>query len=284
MKELFTITLSMLLSLVSQAENFQGKVHIDTVPQTGFYKIILLPEIISVAKPDYSDIRIYSEKQEEIPYILIEDRDSLYTAIPRPVIKQTDSSSVRKSFIILRFDMPYEISKLELSVKGPDFYLRNCSVRKPVKSNNRSKFDCIDWFQLSSGKMAVWELEKTKTKELAIIIENSDNPPLRIRSVKAFQNTKYLLAKLKSGERYQLSFGNEALKAPDYDLKYFADSISKNAKFIGTSTAKTLTVSKNNSFPLFFNKTFLWVVMSIIMALLTWLSIHLIKDMHTKNK
>ena len=114
----------MLICTLCRAENFQEKVKIDSVPKTGFYKIILSPEIISVTKTGYSDIRIYDAKQNEAPYILIENQDSLYTSIPKPAIEQTDSADIKKSFITLTFDRPYEISKMELMFRGPELYLR----------------------------------------------------------------------------------------------------------------------------------------------------------------
>lgn len=283
MKRLVSILLAIFQFINSEADNFKGKAFIDTVPETGFYKIILPPEIISAVKADYADIRIFNTLQQEIPYVLKEN-DSLYTPVPSPVLKQIDSMQIKKSFVTLSFDKPYEISRLELKISGPDLFLRNFALGSYFKKNNKKELDTYNWFQISSNKPAQWEFAKIKNQELIIIIENSDNPPLKIDSVKAFQQTKNLIVRLKSGETYHLLYGNIRLNFPDYDLKYFTDSVSTNLKSINITKILSLENDEKQSSPLFLSKTFLWIVIGLIITLLSWSSIRLVNEAKKKNK
>jgi hypothetical protein len=114
-------------------------------------------------------------------------------------------------------------------------------------------------------------------------IENSDNQPLILKSIKAFQLNKYLIARLDSGMQYAVKSGNSALRSPDYDLKYFSDSISVLA---GTITPNMMVieqledaVSKN-----FITKTVLWTVIVLVIGLLAFLSIRMMSEMRKRER
>ena len=54
----------------SSAQNFNYTIPVKAGFENRFYKIELRPEILSKAKSDLSDIRIFDEKNREIPYLL----------------------------------------------------------------------------------------------------------------------------------------------------------------------------------------------------------------------
>lgn len=386
----------------TRADNFAFKSKIDSVSQTGYYKILVSPDIISVSKSDYSDIRIFDSGNNEIPYILSQEESAtgrtgfrayniiensylpkqaitrivvgnsarnsisrlvlivrntavekeitlkgsddqrnwyiiarsfpevtwsatdettqtmtldfpksnyrffeitmndkkkdplqvmkigfydseiakgVYSQIPYPVIKQSDSTNTKESYLSVRFNRPYEISKLVLHFDGPEFYFRNCLVGHYVTVNNKSVFEEIGHFIISSGNQPVWEFNKVKTDGLIIIVQNSDNAPLQLRSAKAFQLNKYLIAKLKAGETYYLFAGRKNLMAPDYDLKYFADSIPTSIATVKTRGLTKIDQQAQTKKTPFFNQTLLWMVLVVVILLLAWLSVKLTKEM-----
>lgn len=402
MKTFISLLLCTLLINCIWAGDFKFKSKIDSVSKPGFCKIVLSPEIISELNTDYSDIRIYDSKHNEVPYIFSSEQQTterkgfreyellennylpsqkitrvivrnpkkkvlsgftifvrnnevekeitlkgsddkkhwyiirknfplqsaefysetskrmvfdfpssnyeffelnfndkqkdpiqiikigyydsevekgLYSAIPVPSIHQKDSAAVKKSFVRLSFDRSYEISKLELGVNGPELFMRQCYLGQYYISNKKRILEEIHHFTMSSGFPTMVELEKIKTQELFVIIDNSDNSPLKIISAKAYQLNKYLIANLKPHEEYYLFFGNNSLQAPVYDLAYFSDSIAKNIRVIKTTQPVKLKMAIAKKTVVFFNKSIMWVVIGVVILLLGWFTIRMVKDL-----
>ncbi len=397
----FAIILTFLLASFTLAgKDFKGTAKTDSVKNTGYYKIQLSHDIISVAQDDYADIRLMNSKGEEIPYIFREEKPAtsttgfkeykiteneylpgqklsrvvfinpekkvlsglvliirnsgiekeitlkgsdnnkdwfiiwkgypekagiynetsgvftvnipgsdyqyfeistndkkkdpvqitkvgyydssivqgLYTEIPVKKISQKDSSN-KKSYITVTFERPYEFSKMELTVSGPDLYQRSAFIGNFNESNNRVFFDTYQSYDLSSARPAVWETGKLKLDELVIVIENLDNKPLKIEEIKFFQLNKYLIAKLNKDETYFVKAGDESLHHPEYDLKYFSDSIPDSIAVLHTTGFSIQDEAKSPVSNIFFTKTVLWVVISVVILLLGFFSIRLIKEM-----
>jgi hypothetical protein len=406
MKTIIALIFCSLLVTYIWADDFKYKSKVDTVSKPGFYKIVLSPEIISESNPEYSDIRIFDSKHNEVPYILSSEQKAtertgfkeyellennylpkqkitrvvvhnpskktlsaltlivrnsdvekeitlkgsddkshwyiiksdfpvhsddfyegtsqkmvfnfpgsnyeffeltmndkkkdpiqiikvgyydsevakgLYTAIPDPAISQTDSIKVKKSYIRLTFDRPYEISKLEVSFTGPELFMRQCYLGLYASSHKKQVFEEFVSFTASSKFPSLCEFEKIKNKELTVIIENLDNPPLKVIKAKAYQLNKYLIVSLKPHEEYYIYFGNSKLQAPIYDLAYFSDSIAKSISDIRTSPIIDL-YSAGKKQNVFFNKTTVWIAIGVIILLLGWFTIRLAQDVNKEKR
>jgi hypothetical protein len=84
-------------------------------------------------------------------------------------------------------------------------------IVRPLTSLGRSS--CA-----SSENFHEYELERTKT---------SDNQPLEVVSLRAFQLKRYVIAWLSATNEYMLKIGSESLPAPSYDLRFFW-TVSRN--------------------------------------------------------
>lgn len=404
MKRIALIACLLLIYGNISADDFISKAKVDSVSKSGFYKVLLSPEIIAVSTSNYSDIRIFDAGHKEVPYLLYEEKPAtersgfreytilensylpklaitrvvvhnstkgtisnlfikvrnsdiekeitlkgsddqknwyiikrnfpvnalqyngetykmmelefpssnyeffeitlndkkkdplqimsigyydvavskgLFTEIPVMSVKQADSA--RKSYVILTFDRSYELSKLQLQVTGPAYYLRECAVGEYYSTHHRTGFRELGHFTLSSKSNAEWEFYKIKTNKLVIVIDNADNTPLQISSSKAFQLNKYLVAYLTKGEAYELYVGNNHLSAPEYDLKYFSDSIGANISVIKTSRLTQIAsvpIQKKNTV---FYKGLLWLSIAVVIALLAWFTTKIAREM-VQNK
>ena len=76
-KKLLTITLFLCLtSFVSSAqEKFKWEASIKKVYSTQFYKIFLSPMVTSELTSNFSDVRLYTKNNTEIPYFIMKNRD-----------------------------------------------------------------------------------------------------------------------------------------------------------------------------------------------------------------
>jgi hypothetical protein len=236
----------------------------------------------------YFEISMVNKKRDPLQILKagtydMESAKAYFTPIPSPIITQKDTA--KTSRIRLIFDRKYEISKLVWNINGPELYLRNCSLGNYNKSGKTVWFDTYRTFQISSKTTPIWELNRYRADTLDIVIENEDNTPLKITGVEAYQMNIYLIASLKTGENYQLYFGNKELTAPQYDLKYFADLISDNipsvspGKMVNIST-EPVSLEKTS---LIFNSKFLWIILTLVIGSLGLLSIKMIREMKNKG-
>ena len=97
------IIFCLLLSIGVQAQQFRHSCTLDTVKETGFYSIVIFPELSAYIKTDLSDIRIADEKKQWVPHIINypaqnKTNDSAYGILP--VIKKENNNS--KTVLIVR--------------------------------------------------------------------------------------------------------------------------------------------------------------------------------------
>jgi hypothetical protein len=72
MKKFFFVGL-IFLSEATYAQRFVAEAALPPVTQNGFYRLAISPEMIGYTKSDFSNLRIYDDKNKEVPYLLSEE-------------------------------------------------------------------------------------------------------------------------------------------------------------------------------------------------------------------
>jgi hypothetical protein len=402
MKKLLFLIFYLLIGCVLTASEFKYHSILDSIPNNGYYRILLIPEVISGLKGDYSDIRLYDSVNNEIPFLLtkessirsntyfneykilsnqnltkpavnqvivqnplassitelyivvrnsdiekeitvkgsdnlknwfiisqqnpstiglfqdeaceikvlnfpksnykyfmlqmsikteeplqilkagrydIRQEKGLFSEVPVMSVIQSDSSKYKKSFITVRFKSSFEISKIEFKVKGPAIYQRNFVLNNRVSSYKGMADEYVGQFIMSAKAPLVYEVNTLRTSELRIIINNDDNIPLKITNVKCYQLNVYLIAQLKGNMKYRLRFGNPNLEQPNYDLKYYTDSIPKNLAVLRPGIPEQIKAEQQKSIVhSFFNSRIIWIVLILIIGLLGYMTLKLTKE------
>ena len=215
---------------------------VDSVARTGFYRIILPPQLVAKCRPDLSDLRIYKPDGTTVPYVLrtgIHDKmNAGYLPLPDPTISQKDSGN-KHSYYRLQYNDAYRIERLSLIVSNPILYKRTVRIMAEEDSTGNKPVTCVS----IDPKDTVFLLPAVKAKVLLIDIANGDNAPLVIRKVVSAQSGIYLLAYLLAGEgnRYELGAGDSLVGPPDYDLHYFTDSLQQHPFDIGLQPVRLRT-------------------------------------------
>ncbi len=204
-----------------------------------------------------------------------------------PVTKIATDSKQKRTRITVTFDRPQTIDHLDFSIKKPNLYQRNVRIlvnrtiqkrHKKVENGIVSLFD----FELNSTTKNSFELPAIVEKEFVIEIDNEDSPPLEIDHLTLSQLPAYLVADLKTTEKYALKTGNETLTSPNYDIAYFQNNISKN---LPEATIETLTISESdrktdsNKFSFWQQSWFMWLCIGLAAAGILYFSSSLLKDM-----
>jgi hypothetical protein len=404
MRRVLLILFASLFCMIVHADNVPVTSKLTKVNRTGYYKILLGPEVIAYSKPDYADIRLLDDKGEEIPFIFKEESpatsitgfkeypilenqyqgtkkssrvvihntgkdvisylvlvirntdiskiitlrgsddnknwyiiqkalpskmkefdktsgafmlqfpqsnyeylelttidkkndpiqfikvgyfdakvsNGLYSPIAVSKLEQKDSSD-KRSYISIRFDKNYEVSKFELVISGPEYYKRRMIAGNFNSYNHNKSFQSFSEYEISSVDRLSWNVDKIKVNELILIIENEDNKPLKVVGAKVYQLNKYLIAKLEEGKSYYVKTGDEKLTTPNYDLVYFSDSIPDSLTVVKTKDISLMTKEESTSSETKLTGKILWGVIILVIALLGFFSVRMIKEMGKKE-
>jgi hypothetical protein len=200
-----------------------------------------------------------------------------YIAIAPVNVIRADSN--KTTFIDVKLNDKYQVNRLHLNISAPRYYKRGVAVYQFVNNGK----ELLSEAELSSDKTPDL-LIAAKTNHLLIEISNGDNQPLSIGEIKAFQSDEYLISYLEAKQSYQFLVGDSLAQAPEYDLKFFADSISGN-----TPVIKHEAVIKNTDYavtakPAGKDYTILiWVAIIVSLGLLLFLTLKMTKEVKKKE-
>lgn len=126
-----------------------------------------------------------------------------------------------------------------------------------------------------------------KVKDLVVVIENGDDRPLITENVKGLQTKHYLVADLEKNGHYTVSFGNNKLDAPVYDLKYFANQIPDSMDILSVSEPVKLSPGRERDKAVEkqtgSSRLMIWLAIGLVGAMLLFLAGRLLKDMKDKS-
>jgi len=217
--------------------------------------------------------------------------EGVYTAVPVKAILTADSVKQKKTYIFLQFDTLRLVDKLELAMTGAPYFLRHVQVYQRAvrhsKKGNVPYYEPVTSFQIRSGQTAVTDLPMLKTDGLMLVIDNQDNPPLKVASSKVYQLNRYIAAWLEKDELYTIKFGADAMLAPSYDLGFFKDSISYQPAILQVGASRTLQqqASIKKESPTFFkDKLIIWAAIIIVIGVLGFMSVRLIRETNAQKK
>jgi hypothetical protein len=194
--------------------------------------------------------------------------------VPSPQITKKDSGNI--SYVTLVFAGNYQINSLHFNISAPKFYKRDVAV---FEVNGQSR-EFMGSAELNSNKPLNIALS-VKTSKLELQITNNDDLPLQIDSVTAYQADEYIVSYLEKGHSYQLLTGNSLAATPEYDLRFFADSI-KNIQPIGIGppvviSQATASASKSNY------SVFIWIAIVVALVLLSLLTAKMVQEVSKKS-
>ena len=99
-----------------------------------------------------------------------------------------------------------------------------------------------------------------------------------IRNVKVKGNVYEMIARFNVPADYYLVYGNKRSYKPNYDIVNFKANIPKDLKELSLGDEKEIGKAEIPLIgPLFQNKVWLWIIMTVIILVLGWFSIRMLK-------
>jgi hypothetical protein len=205
--------------------------------KAGLNSLLLDAEVLAHSR--IADLRIAGADGRQIPYILEKAEEPLILDLP--MLEKIDapgsdafaknSETGTRSYYRLRFPFSNLPSSQLVLTTSLTIFQRHLSIRiekNPFNNRQPSWTESIaesEWACALKDKPApalILEIPSLKTAELMIVVDEGDNSPIPITSVK-LQLPSYRLRFLREGQAdLVLYYGNSSLDAPRYDLALLA--------------------------------------------------------------
>ena len=128
----------LLLTRTGQGQPFRYRADVEVVAQRGFCQITLPPPVLGHLNEQLSDIRLYDDRQREVPYLLRREKPVQYSTLFREyeVVSKVITPKVGTS-LVLRNAAKSRINNISLVIK-------NANVRKKARLSGSN--DAKTWF------------------------------------------------------------------------------------------------------------------------------------------
>ncbi|WP_157972992.1 hypothetical protein [Aureibaculum luteum] len=178
------------------------------------------------------------------------------------------------------------INQILFNITAPDFYNRKATlyktVTKEVKGKEESYRKNLAQFYLNSNSANSFNISEIFENDFFIEIENNDNAPIEVSEILFFQDPIYIIASLKTNEKFTIKAGDKALKTPQYDLSYFKSNISSNLPKVTITNIihKSTPQSNTDAVDVFWKKSwFMWLCISLAGIVILYFTSSLLKDL-----
>jgi hypothetical protein len=160
----FKLLLLVLAPVLLHAQNYHRQCHVQQVSAPGFYRILLTPEITGQMKSDLSDIRLFDEKDTEIPYLLY--KDTAHRGVDRFVSYEIVEKEYKQgccSHIVVKNTLANSIEEIMIEVNSADSR-RNMTLSGSYDNKQwfalKDRFDAVDFDSYEKGSKKTTSLLK----------------------------------------------------------------------------------------------------------------------------
>lgn len=201
----------------------------------------------------------------------------------------TEDRSEKETLIHVTFDRPQIINQIVFEILKPTYYSRKAIIYKKVKQQKNRKSVIYDeeiiTFELNSNTKNSFTIPEIFEEEFFIKIENKDNQPLAISTIKYNQKPISIITDLSANEKYTIKAGDRNLTEPQYDLSDFKNNIQNNlhqtAIYDVKPIAEIKTKSKEKS--IWQKPWFMWTCILLGAVTILYFSVSLINDLKRKE-
>jgi hypothetical protein len=193
----------------------------------------------------------------------------------------TREEKSKESILTTQKNQSELISKVVICAEDGQMFYRNLRVEYLTDSAKTENgwhyyYQPIQTSIFNSFHADTLEFEPQLLNQLRIVIENNDNPPVKIKSINTFSPEVQLISYLKPGT-YKLVYGNPKVYAPNYDLAHFEKGDIRLNESLLQSEEKLEVKSEQKSLSWFENKIWLWSILLIIVGVLGYFTVQMMR-------
>lgn len=234
-----------------------------------FYRLF----INSKEKPDLKSASIVQQNRV----------DGVFRDCPIKNMVTKENKQTKQTEIDIELQIPVPVSYFKIAVTDSFDYYRPVTIKYLSDSLKTEKGWKYNFHTLASGTLNSLEVNDFKisaktVRKLKILIHNQDNQPLNIDTILIKQYIHELDARFTETATYFLTYGNERVNKVHYDIDRFKNKVPQ--KLIALELGNEQTIAKMDTpdtEPLFKNKIWLWLIMTVIMIVLGWFSVEMVR-------
>jgi len=172
----------------------------------------------------------------------------------------------------------YCINKVEFGIKNKPDYLRHAKLIDSVSYDTER-------ISLSSVKDNIFFINDFSfSSNTSVVIENKNNPPLAIDSIKIYGLRRYVCVYLEAGKRYNLLSDSSNPISSGYDIEHFKDKISTDLPILQLTNQEFIPekVAPQRTLSLIEQPVFLWSVIIVVGIFLIFVCFRMIRELRKK--
>ena len=217
MKKISKLILFLFVFTIVQLFSYQYFKTIKITGKSVYKQFFLTEDIYENSKNNLGDIRIIDKNGKEVPYAIEtlknQNKNNVKVNLGYKVEKNGKSTilKIKSKFLPLKsivLDVGDEFQREYLVGDGNNFYSEGIISKVGKKKNLTINLENV-----------------SKLKEIIIEIKNKDNFPLKIKKVTGNYVPDRVVFKVTERENYKITFGNENLENPEYDIVEFVGLI-----------------------------------------------------------
>ena len=258
MKKINKIILFLFLITIVQLFSSQYFKAIKITGKSAYKQFFLTEDIYENSKNNLGDIRIIDNAGKEVPYAIEtlknQNKNNVKVNLGYEVEQNGKSTilKIKSKFLPLKsivMDVDDEFQREYSMGDGNNFYSEGIISKVGKKKNLTINLENVP-----------------KLKEIIIEIKNKDNFPLKIKKVTGNYVPDRVVFKVTERENYKITFGNENLEKPEYDIVEFVDSIKERDEVLVGKLEKSEgnNISKSKDYTVYYNVFIGFVVIVLI--------------------
>ena len=244
-----------------------------------------------VVNYNFFRVTIYNGRNDPLNILNViyeapDDHAMAETYIPNPSLKFIQNDSAGYSLVRIENPDSFHVNRWNLSVSSPKFFERRARLYSGSSGDRIQDLlrsaPLREYILTSEGSTDGYETPWIKNIVFYLLIENRDNPPLKITVINTEQIRKELVTYLEKGKRYHLLFDDPKAIPPDYDLQIFKHEIPGSLvslNIAGKVAIHSLIGTNNKSG----RRTWIWPVMIAVLITMGFFTWSLIRDMKKQN-
>lgn len=291
------------IKLQFKQENFDWKVKLDgSQDQKEWFTVVENYRILSIknnttnfqftkltfpsTKYQYYRLFIKSEKKPELDFAHISEQTITEDQLRNYAIKNfntEENKQLKRTEIDIELERPLRVNQLIIDISDKFDYYRPITIKYLSDSIKTELGWMYNYSLLASGTLNSLEDNSFKftsktIQKLKIVIDNQNNQPLSINGFQISGPIYELLARFTGVATYYLVYGNKNAESPQYDIERFSDKIPTAITTIELGNEQTIEKKAEPiSHPLFENKIWLWIIMTVIILVLGLFSLKMIR-------
>ncbi len=213
------------------------------------YKSFFLDEeVYRYSKDDLSDIRIINDKNEFVPYYILnkycmDEQEGLYENYKKtkhPNFK----INIKNNDTVILIDNKNHLNINDIKIISKDDFKRNYDIY--YKNDEYGEFEKADSGTIYKINLENYKEEKNiivldsisnyfiKSDSIKMVIHNKDDRPINIENIQINYYIDKVVFKRDSRNKYTVLFGSEYAGTPSYDIQSYKNYIEKENQEICT--------------------------------------------------